>query len=72
MDLGKIGWSGVDWIGLAQDRNRWRALVNAVMNPPPPDAFAKPKFFTPKNSVRSSCTGLYCGPAAYNVNILTL
>jgi hypothetical protein len=32
MDLGEIGWSGVDWIGLAQDRDRWRALVNAVMN----------------------------------------
>jgi hypothetical protein len=32
MDLGEIGWDGVDWIGLAKDRNRWRALVNAVMN----------------------------------------
>jgi hypothetical protein len=32
MDLGDIGWGGVDWIGLAQDRNKWRALVNAVMN----------------------------------------
>jgi hypothetical protein len=29
MDLGEVGWSDVDWIGLAQDRNRWRALVNA-------------------------------------------
>jgi hypothetical protein len=28
MDLGEEGWSDVDWIGLAQDRNRWRALVN--------------------------------------------
>jgi hypothetical protein len=28
MDLGEIGWGDVDWIGLAQDRNRWRALVN--------------------------------------------
>jgi hypothetical protein len=27
-----IDWGGVDWIGLAQDRNKWRALVNAVMN----------------------------------------
>jgi hypothetical protein len=32
MDLLEIGWGGVDWIGLARDRDRWRALVNAVMN----------------------------------------
>jgi hypothetical protein len=32
MDLLEIDWGGVDWIGLAQDRNKWRALVNAVMN----------------------------------------
>jgi hypothetical protein len=32
MDLVVIGWGGVDWIGLAQDRNWWRALVNEVMN----------------------------------------
>jgi hypothetical protein len=32
MDLGEVGWSDVDWIGLAQDRIRWRALVSAVMN----------------------------------------
>jgi hypothetical protein len=32
MDLGEVGWGDVDWIGLAQDRNRWIALVNAVMN----------------------------------------
>jgi hypothetical protein len=32
MDLLEIGWGGVDWIGLAQDRYRWRALVNSVMN----------------------------------------
>jgi hypothetical protein len=31
MDLLEIGLGGVDWIGLAQDRYRWRALVNAVM-----------------------------------------
>jgi hypothetical protein len=32
MDLGEVGWGDVDWIDLAQDRDRWRALVNAVMN----------------------------------------
>jgi hypothetical protein len=32
MDLGKVGWVDVDWIGLAQDRNRWRAVVNSVLN----------------------------------------
>jgi hypothetical protein len=32
MDIVEIGWGGVDWIGLAQDRDKWRALVNAVMN----------------------------------------
>jgi hypothetical protein len=32
MDLEEVGWGDVDWIGLAQDRDRWRALVNAVMN----------------------------------------
>jgi hypothetical protein len=32
MDLGEVGWDDVDWIGLAQDRDRWRALVNVVMN----------------------------------------
>jgi hypothetical protein len=32
MDLGEIGWGGVEWIHLAQDRDHWRTLVNAVMN----------------------------------------
>jgi hypothetical protein len=32
MDLLEIGVNVVDWFGLAQDRYRWRALVNAVMN----------------------------------------
>jgi hypothetical protein len=32
MYLGEVGWSDVDWIGLAQDRNRWRALVTSVLN----------------------------------------
>jgi hypothetical protein len=32
MDLREIGWDGVEWIELAQDRDQWRALVNTVMN----------------------------------------
>jgi hypothetical protein len=32
MDLVEVGWDDVDWIGLAQDRDRWRALVNSALN----------------------------------------
>ena len=32
MDLQEVGWECRDWIDMAQDRDRWRALVNAVMN----------------------------------------
>jgi hypothetical protein len=32
MDLREIGWDGMDWINLAQNRDQWRALVNTVMN----------------------------------------
>jgi hypothetical protein len=32
MDLQEMGWGSMDWIDMAQDRDRWRALVNAVMN----------------------------------------
>jgi hypothetical protein len=31
-DLREVGWDGVDWIELAQDRDQWRALINTVMN----------------------------------------
>jgi hypothetical protein len=47
MDLREIGWDGIDWIDLAQDRDQWRALVNMVMN-----------LRVPKNTGKflSSCT----------------
>jgi hypothetical protein len=32
MDLREIGWDGVDWVDLAQNRDQWKALVNTVMN----------------------------------------
>jgi hypothetical protein len=32
IDLREIGWDGMDWIDLAQDRDQWRALENTVMN----------------------------------------
>jgi hypothetical protein len=32
MDLRKIGWKGMDWMQLAQDRDQWRSFVNMVMN----------------------------------------
>jgi hypothetical protein len=32
MDLREKGWAGMGWIGLAQNRDQWRALVNTIMN----------------------------------------
>jgi hypothetical protein len=32
VDLEEVGWGDVDWIGLAQDWNRWGAVVNSVLN----------------------------------------
>jgi hypothetical protein len=32
MDLREIGWDAIDWIELAQDRDKWRTLVNTMMN----------------------------------------
>jgi hypothetical protein len=32
MDLREVGWGGIDWINLAQDRDRWQALLDMVMN----------------------------------------
>jgi hypothetical protein len=32
MDVREVGWGGMDWIHLAQDRDQWRTVVNTVMN----------------------------------------
>jgi hypothetical protein len=32
MDLLEVGWGGIDWIDLFQDRDKWRTLVNAIVN----------------------------------------
>jgi hypothetical protein len=32
MDLQEVGWGGVDWMDMAQDRDRWLAILNAAMN----------------------------------------
>jgi hypothetical protein len=32
MDLQEVGWGGMDWIDMAQDRDRWRAVASAAMN----------------------------------------
>jgi hypothetical protein len=31
-DCGEIGWDGIDWVDVTEDRDQWRALVNTVMN----------------------------------------
>jgi hypothetical protein len=36
LDLQEVGRTGIGWIDLAQDRDRWRTLLNAVMNLPVP------------------------------------
>jgi hypothetical protein len=49
MDLREVGWKGVDWIHLAQDRSKWRAIVDTVMNVRVP--YKVGKFLTSKVTV---------------------
>jgi hypothetical protein len=46
VDFGEIEWRCVDWIGLAQDRYKWRVLVNLVMNHQAPQNVGKPSGLT--------------------------
>jgi hypothetical protein len=57
MDLGEVGWGDVDWIGLAQDRNRPKALVNSAFN-----------FRGPSNAVKLS-SGLISGGLSNNAQL---
>jgi hypothetical protein len=61
MKLGEIGWGGMDWIYIAQDRDKWRDVVNAVMN-----------LRVPKNAGKflSGCTtgGLSSSPQLHRVS----
>jgi hypothetical protein len=63
MDLGEVGWGDVDWIGLAKDRNRWRVLVNSVMN------LRVPKSARKLSSGFTSC-GLSSSAALHIVSLL--
>jgi len=53
MDLQEMGWGGIDWIDLAWNRDRWRAIVNAVANEPSGSIKAM-KFLTCLELVRFS------------------
>jgi hypothetical protein len=54
MDLGEVGRVDVDWIGQAQDRNRWRALVNSVLNLRVPRNAGKPSSGLASSGLSSS------------------
>jgi hypothetical protein len=54
MDLVEVGWGDVDWIGLAQDRDRWRALVNSVLNLRVPQNAGKPSSIQTTRDLSSS------------------
>jgi hypothetical protein len=43
IDLRGIGWGGMDWTDLAQDRDQWRAIVNTLMNIRLPQNFGEPE-----------------------------
>jgi hypothetical protein len=60
-ELLELGWGDVDWIGLKQDRDRWRVLVNSVLNLRVPSNAGKP------STVLTTC-GLSSGAQLHRVS----
>jgi hypothetical protein len=54
MDLLEVGWDDMDWIGLGQDRDRWKALVNSVLNLLVPKIAGKPSSVLTTRDLSSS------------------
>ena len=70
MDIQEVGCGNMDWIGLAQDRNRWRTLVSAVMNLRVP--WNAGNFLTSCKPVSFSRRTLHHGVSKYNGILCTV
>jgi hypothetical protein len=70
MNLRDIGWCGMDWIDLAQDRDQWKALVNTIMNLRVP--YISGKFFSSYTIGSFSRTQLHAVSWLVKLVVLTL